>query len=82
MNTINKIFSVLILFTFCPDEILAQNIVPLDTTNWNINARSYVLENYKGKDAIYLQGGGITLKDTEFLNGIIEFDIYFSFLIN
>ena len=76
MNTINKIFSVLILFTFYPSEISAQNIVPLDTTNWNINARSYVLENYKGKDAIYLQGGGITLKDTEFLNGIIEFDIY------
>lgn len=76
MNTISKIFSVLTLFTFCLSEVSAQKIIPLDTVNWNINARSYVLENYKGKDAVYLQGGGITLKDTEFLNGTIEFDIY------
>jgi len=54
----------------------AQNQIPLDTLHWKINARSYVLEQYKGKDAIYIQGGGITLKDETFLNGTIEFDVY------
>ncbi len=54
---------------------LGQNI-PIDTTNWQINARSYVLENFRGQDAIYLQGGSITLKNAEFLNGVIEYDIF------
>ncbi|WP_436514587.1 hypothetical protein [Ekhidna sp. To15] len=51
-------------------------MIPIDTSNWDIQARSYVIESYKGKDAIYLQAGSITLKDTEFLNGTIEFDLF------
>ncbi len=50
--------------------------IPLDTSNWKIDAKAYILENYKGKDAIYLQSGSITLKDVSFLNGTIEYDIY------
>lgn len=53
-----------------------QNHIPLDTINWNIKAKSYVIEKYKGKDAIYIQGGSITLKNKTFLNGTIEFDIF------
>ncbi|MDT7831759.1 hypothetical protein RQM59_05170 [Flavobacteriaceae bacterium S356] len=54
----------------------SQNTIPLDTINWQINARSYVFENYKGKDAIYIQAGAMRLKNKTFLNGTIEFDIY------
>lgn len=54
----------------------AQDIIPLDTINWNFEAESYILEEFKGKKAIYLQGGSITLKDGDFLNGTIEYDIY------
>lgn len=50
--------------------------IPLDTANWEIQARSYVIENYKGKNAIYLQAGRIVLKNREFLNGVIEFDMF------
>ena len=57
-------------------NMMAQKIIPLDTINWKIQARSYVFENHKGKDAIYLQAGSITLKDQLFLNGTIEFDIF------
>ena len=57
--------------------IAKGQIVALDTTNWDIQANAYVLEKHKGKDAIYLQGGSITLKDAEFLNGTIEYDVYF-----
>lgn len=55
----------------------SQNIVPLDTTNWEIsNQASYVVENYKGKNAIYLKGGRISYKGANFKNGTIEFDLY------
>lgn len=55
--------------------LYAQKI-PLDTTHWEITARAHVLEHYKGYDAIYLQAGSMTLKDKEFLNGTIEFDLF------
>ena len=54
----------------------AQDIIPLDTTNWKITAKAHIIEKYKGKNAIYLQAGAITLKNTKFLNGTIEFDIF------
>ena len=55
--------------------LFAQTI-PMDTAHWSIQARAYVLENYQGADAIYLQAGSITLKDKTFLNGTIEFDLF------
>ncbi len=54
----------------------AQRHIPLDTTHLEINAQSYLLETYKGKEAIYLKGGSIRLKNEVFLNGTIEYDIY------
>jgi hypothetical protein len=54
----------------------AQNTIPLDTVHWQVNARSHVFEQYKGKKSIYLQAGALRLKNRTFLNGTIEFDIY------
>ncbi len=65
-----------ILFIFFTNVVISQNLIPIDTTHWEITAKSYVLENYKGEDAIYLQAGYMTLKDSTFLNGTIEFDVY------
>ena len=68
------IFSLLVI---CFNAInYSQTIIPLDTVHWDIKAKSYVLENFKGKDAIYIQQGIATLKDTTFINGTIEFDVY------
>ena len=58
------------------DSAFSQKEIPIDTSNWFINAQSYVLENFKGKDAIYLQNGRIHLKDEKFLDGTIEFDVF------
>ncbi|WP_435625729.1 hypothetical protein [Flagellimonas sp.] len=55
---------------------ISQESTPLDTLHWDINARAHVFEPYKGKDAIYLLGGSMSLKNAEFLNGTIEYDIY------
>ncbi len=69
-----KLITLLFLLTLV--SVKSQNTIPIDTTHWQIQARSYVIESYKGKSAIYLQGGFMKLKDQKFLNGTIEFDIY------
>ena len=57
--------------------IAEAQIISLDTSNWDIRANAYLLETHKGKDAIFLQGGSIILKDLVFENGTIEYDVYF-----
>ena len=52
----------------------AQQSIPFDTERWEIDAKAYVLENYQGKDAIYIQQGSAKLKNTAFRNGTLEFD--------
>lgn len=54
----------------------SQKHIPLDTINWDIKAKSYLIENYKGKNAIYIQAGAMSLKNKTFLNGTIEFDVF------
>ncbi|WP_353776941.1 hypothetical protein [Winogradskyella sp. 3972H.M.0a.05] len=74
MKIIYTLPSLVLLLVF--QFSISQNSIPIDTTHWTINARSYVLENYKGQDAIYLQAGAMTLKNRTFKNGTIEFDIF------
>lgn len=71
-----KLLSYIFLIFYASFYANAQTHIPLDTSHWDINAQSYVIENYKGKDAIYIQRGIAMLKDTTFKNGTIEFDIY------
>lgn len=66
----------LLYCTFCNDEIQAQKTIPMDTSYWSVNASGHVWEKHLGKDAIYLQGGSLTLKNASFINGIIEYDIH------
>lgn len=69
----------LVLLSFCLMLTGVQGIaqvIPLDTAHWNIQARAYIIENYRGAQAIYMQAGAMTLKDVEFLNGTIEFDLF------
>lgn len=55
--------------------LFAQQAIPLDTAHWNIRANAYLFERMLGSEAIYLQGGSITYKGEDFMNGSIEFDI-------
>ncbi|MEL6538745.1 MAG: hypothetical protein AAFQ98_25220, partial [Bacteroidota bacterium] len=54
----------------------AQTPIPMDTTHWKVEANAHLWETYHGQEAIYIQGGVIALKDVEFLNGTIEFDLF------
>ena len=66
---------IIFLVLTVPGIGLSQNI-PIDTAHWQVNANEHLFEKFEGQDAIYIQGGTIALKDTEFLNGTIEFDVY------
>lgn len=68
--------NLLALFLWLSLNASSQAIMPLDTNTWEIQGRAYVIEKHLGSDAIYLQAGAMTLKDTDFKNGIIEFDIH------
>lgn len=54
----------------------AQQAVPFSDKRWVIQAQGSMQEAYKGYNSLYLQNGMAYLKDEQFGNGIIEFDIY------
>ena len=74
MKTQKLLFILSLIFSI--NVINAQKLIPIDTTHWHIRAKSYDLLHYKGKDAIYIDQGNLILKDSKFLNGTIEFDLY------
>lgn len=56
-----------------------QQPVPFSDKRWTIQSQGSILEAYKGKNCMYLQNGMAYLKDANFLDGIIEFDICLSY---
>jgi hypothetical protein len=56
---------------------IAQTI-PFDSDRWEINSRESRVEDYLGHQSLYLHGGMAIVKDSEFTDGVIEFDIAFS----
>lgn len=68
--------NLLVLMLWTSFNAFSQEIIPIDTNTWQIQARAYVLEKYRGADAIYMQAGAMALKNVEFLNGTIEFDLF------
>ncbi|MEQ8712494.1 MAG: hypothetical protein RIC80_05735 [Cyclobacteriaceae bacterium] len=73
MKTLKRIFFLLMI---SPTLVMAQDIIKLDTAFWDIDAEAYLLEPYKGYDAIYLMAGTMVPREVTFLNGTIEYDIY------
>lgn len=51
--------------------------ISFDSTRWEIEATEFKLEDYLNQGSLFLKGGIALVKDSEFLNGIIEFDIAF-----
>ncbi len=63
---------------FCFALPLHAQIVPFDLNRWEIDARESRVEEYLGRQSLFLKGGLALVKDSKFLNGVIEFDIAFS----
>lgn len=53
---------------------IGQTLVPFDSFDWIVDGKA-TSETFLGKAGITLAGGMITLKDSTFKNGIIEFDM-------
>ena len=51
--------------------------VPMDASRWIVTSDEFKFEEYLGVPSLYLPEGFAELKDEEFHNGIIEFDIAF-----
>lgn len=64
-----------LFFLFSSTQITGQ-VIPFTTENWEINARGHLFDSFKGNQAIQLKNGIAWLKEVEFQNGIIEFDVY------
>lgn len=52
--------------------------VPFDSGRWEIQARESRISDYLGRKSLYLKGGWAVVKDSQFTDGIIEFDIAFT----
>ena len=71
-----------ISFAFLGVLILARfgdaQTVPLDSSQWEIQAKESRVEDHLGRKSPYLKGGLAVVKDSKFTDGVIEFDIAFS----
>jgi len=52
--------------------------IPFDSNRWEFDAKESRVEEYLGRQSLFLKGGLALVKDSRFLNGVIEFDIAFS----
>jgi hypothetical protein len=68
-----KVLSFLLCLTCF--KIFAQTPVPFDSSHWQMAAKEAVQEEYMGKKCLRLTNGSAILKNVNFLNGVIEFDI-------
>jgi hypothetical protein len=57
---------------------LHAQTIPVDSNRWEFDARESRVEEYLGRQSLFLKGGLALVKDSKFLNGVIEFDIAFS----
>lgn len=69
-----NIFLFLQISTFCQSPLKAQ----MTDEAWEITAKSHEFAAYKGKKALYLNNGNAVLKNSDFKNGIIDYNVAFS----
>ena len=53
----------------------SREIIPFDSDRWEITANQSKIENYLGKQSLLLKGGLAIIKDSQFTDGIIEYDV-------
>jgi hypothetical protein len=56
---------------------LHAEIIPFDSPRWEIPPNAARVEDYLGQKSLSLKGGVAYLKDVDFTDGIIEFDVAF-----
>jgi hypothetical protein len=67
-----KILVFLLLIGF---KVAAQQIIPFSDRRWSIEGKEALAENWQGQQCLKITNGTALLKDADFKNGVIEFDI-------
>jgi hypothetical protein len=75
-------FSAIVVLSSFLTPTYGQQPVPFTDKRWVIKAQGSMQEAYQGKNSLYLQNGMAYLKDANFLDGIIEFDICLSYQVS
>ncbi len=75
-NRLKQIFAAVLAFGFALP--LHAQTIPFDSDRWEFDARESRVEEYLGRQSLFLKGGLALVKDSKFLNGVVEFDIAFS----
>jgi hypothetical protein len=78
MTKRNLLNQALAAFALCLTLPLHAQTIPFDSNRWEFDARESRVEEYLGRQSLFLKAGLALVKDSRFLNGVIEFDIAFS----
>ncbi|MEO9964958.1 MAG: hypothetical protein ABJF11_04170 [Reichenbachiella sp.] len=68
-----KLFTIVCLIV---SGYLEAQVVPFDSSAWTFDGNGVIPEYYEGESALYLKASGAELSAADFLNGVIEFDMY------
>jgi hypothetical protein len=70
---------IFVMVTGCyqSSSIASNEIIPFDSNLWEIETLESRAEDYLGQKSLFLKGGFATVKDSEFTDGIIEYDLAF-----
>lgn len=71
-------FLVLATVTLARTRVAAAQEVPLDAARWEIRAAESRIEQHLGRSSLYLKGGQAVVKDSNFTDGVIDFDMAFT----
>lgn len=52
-----------------------NSVIPFDSNKWEFNAKTSKVQEFLGKKSLFLEGGSALIKDANFTDGIIEYDI-------
>ncbi|WP_223788705.1 hypothetical protein [Marinicella meishanensis] len=69
---------VLILAMLLSGVAMAQVSYPLNEATWDFHTKAHVFEAHHGEEAVEIADGLAVLKEVQFLNGTIEFDVFLS----
>lgn len=58
-------------------EMIEIEIIPFSSDRWEISAQESEIVEYMGRESLYLNGGLAVVADSEFTDGIIQFDVAF-----
>ncbi len=72
------VFLLFVVLSYSPVTSSESNeVIPFDSERWDISGVETNIEDYLGQKSLLLKGGVAIVSDSEFTDGIIEYDVAF-----